>query len=377
MSKNPEDENSKLYSIMDQLPRLSQSLGEFRLRLCYPEIEEADQRCNEWIQTSKPATDTILEGFRPINWKHSNSFRGLGRNEVEGFALIDDAPHITNGLNYIGTNQLFRGKSVGPEPLPGKYVLINKVELYIAVLEGWRPCSLPVSCSSGDMCDSRPGKESCSPIPPTCPASPLVADSTLGCLCPEAGSICEVGQRCDVAGAECSPPTECPNPAGNVDMLDDHPDQTMFNTSEADGWEDMNLTMPEIPILIKAMNGTVVGYIKWLDGKVDLSDDVPIGIVDIETESVSMGRLQRWSNGLMVLIGDFNTNTTTTIIPPIGRVEEKFLEGMMATFQCVHHFFITDGVSFYYKCTTHGVSGTFFHGSKERHWLQLHLPEHW
>ena len=39
--------------------------GGFRLRLCYPELRgEAGGQCNEWLQTSNPASEVEVTGFR-------------------------------------------------------------------------------------------------------------------------------------------------------------------------------------------------------------------------------------------------------------------------------------------------------------------------
>ena len=65
-----------------------------------------------------------------------------------------------------------------------------------------------------------------------------------------------------------------------------------------------------------------------------------IGEVDIANEEILrhgalFGRLERWSNGYMVI-----ANRSV-----VGRLEERFVEGMNSTFQCFHHHFVVGRVS--------------------------------
>ena len=356
MSKNPKDENARLFSTLDQLPRLSQSLGMYRLRQCYPEIEDETNRCSEWVQTSNPATESIITGYKPINWVSTvngarQPFGGLGLNKEETndkgtlFPLIDDVPLGGNWWNNIGARQyhgpdglLGRRKDADSKDITVKGITAKKVELYIAVLRVYIPCH--ALCSEGQMCDNRPGRNHgiCTTSPPTCPDAPLVADTAVGCICGQ--SICARGESCNLAASTCSLPVECPAPAGRPDMLADYPDQLLYNTSEIETWEDLNVEMGVMPVLIKAEDGTVVGsmnmsIIRTVKGTV-------LGELDPETEDIVdennaiLGKVERWSNGNMVILEDGTV---------FGRLEERFIEGMNATFRCDYHYHISKGVS--------------------------------
>ena len=348
MSKNPEDENARLFSILDQLERLSTSLGVFRLRQCYPEHEEPN--CNEWVQSSNPATESTITGFKAINWVRTKNskdkpFGGLGLNEEYKHSLIDDFPENLGDrlfFHAIGSSSEAwegSGKIAGPrDPAPRR---VRKVELYMAVARGWAPCPVPSLCEKGEMCESRLGRsQQCASVPPSCPTNPLlVAHSYEGCLCSAADAICEKGERCDVDAKVCSPLAECPAPEGRPIMEAEHPDQESFETSPLDGWDQMNLSLPEIPILIKDTTGAVVGFIN--ESKIMDSNQMYLGDVDFAKAEISkdgdlIGRLERWSNGMMVIAED----------NVVGKLEERFLEGMNATFHCFHHHFVIGRVSF-------------------------------
>ena len=350
MSKNSEDENALLFSILDQMERLSTSLGVFRLRQCYPEYDEP--KCNEWVQSSNPAKESVIKGFKAINWARTKNsknkpFEGLGLNEKYMDELIDDVPKHTSNANHgyhaIGSSKEIVSGSGNPRlagPIDARDKKeVRKVELYMAVARGWVPCSVPTLCEKGEICDLRPGRSHCTPTPPACPTDPLlVADSTEGCLCLAANAICEQGERCNAETKVCSPLAECAAPEGRPAMEEDHPKQESFDVSPIDGWEDMKLTLPEIPILIKDTTGAVVAFIN--ESKIRDPGQIYLGEVDFETEEISkdgavFGRLERWSNGYMAITED----------GVLGKLEERFLEGMNASFQCFHHHFVIEGVS--------------------------------
>ena len=355
MSKNPDDENARLFSILDQLESLSTSLGVFRLRQCYPQHE--GPKCNEWVQSSNPAKEPVVTGFKAINWVRTKNsqdkpFKGLGRNEKYEDTLMDDVPKHFDGkcfcFHSIGHNKpvekwkgtAYESSIHGYNDGDDNVRKVRKVELYIAVARGWVPCSVPAVCKKGEMCDSRPGRSQCNSIPAACPTNPLlVADSYEGCLCSAAAAICEKGQRCDLDGKVCSPLAECPAPEGRPKMAVAHPTQESFETEPVDGWDDMKLTLPEIPILIKNQAGAVVAIMN--DSKIlNSSRREYIGEVDIANEEilrhgVLFGRLERWSNGYMVIANG----------SVVGRLEERFVEGMNSTFQCFHHHFVVGRVS--------------------------------
>ena len=58
LSSNPATPSAALYSALDTLESYRGREGGFRLRLCYPE------QCNDWLQTSNPASEVAVTGFR-------------------------------------------------------------------------------------------------------------------------------------------------------------------------------------------------------------------------------------------------------------------------------------------------------------------------
>ena len=60
LTKNPDNPEASLYSVLDQLETLRSPEGSLRLRLCYPEL---DGGCNEWVQTSNPATRPDMQAM--------------------------------------------------------------------------------------------------------------------------------------------------------------------------------------------------------------------------------------------------------------------------------------------------------------------------
>ena len=56
MVKNLEIPNAFLFSILKYLEHYRGKDGNFQFKLCYPEVG----KCNEWIQTSNPATETTI-----------------------------------------------------------------------------------------------------------------------------------------------------------------------------------------------------------------------------------------------------------------------------------------------------------------------------
>ena len=65
LSKNPGEPEADLYSVLDQLESLRSVEGSFHFKLCYPEVTgEAGGNCNEWTQTSNPATDSNIAGYQ-------------------------------------------------------------------------------------------------------------------------------------------------------------------------------------------------------------------------------------------------------------------------------------------------------------------------
>ena len=104
LSKNPDNPDANLFSILDQLDKLRSSDGKFRLKLCYPELK----KCNEWIQTSNPAKESIITGFEAVDLaitfnSYNEPWKGLGKdNSGYSPALMDDAPTQHRWCSAIG-----------------------------------------------------------------------------------------------------------------------------------------------------------------------------------------------------------------------------------------------------------------------------------
>ena len=60
LSKNENNPEANLYSILNKLETFRSANGKFRLALCYPQIV-TKKRCNEWYQTSNPAKETTIK----------------------------------------------------------------------------------------------------------------------------------------------------------------------------------------------------------------------------------------------------------------------------------------------------------------------------
>ena len=75
------------------------SCGGFHFKLCYPELVSEGDGCNEWIQTSNPATDSTITGFKPISISfpydsYLENWTGIGIDVTgRNVTLIDDAPN--------------------------------------------------------------------------------------------------------------------------------------------------------------------------------------------------------------------------------------------------------------------------------------------
>ena len=58
LSKNPDNPEAPLYSILSKLESYRNADGSFHFKICYPEKKAAKLgHCNEWIQTSNPVTE--------------------------------------------------------------------------------------------------------------------------------------------------------------------------------------------------------------------------------------------------------------------------------------------------------------------------------
>ena len=102
--------------------------GNFQFKLCYPELD----KCNEWIQSSNPATETEIKGFRAIDLKFKTTVKGgkwagLGKS-ISGPTLMDDTPTTYNWYCAIGASSNYPSNPKIPGPA-GYFV--TEVDLYV------------------------------------------------------------------------------------------------------------------------------------------------------------------------------------------------------------------------------------------------------
>ena len=144
MSKNSDNPSADLYSILDQLENFKSCDG-FHFKLCYPEligVNEGDG-CNEWIQTSNPATESTITGFKPISLSFSNnsylnSWAGIGK-DISGrnSTFIDDVPNEKYWFTAIGSYSYYPStQTTIPGPRNQTDLSLNtfgvhQVELYV------------------------------------------------------------------------------------------------------------------------------------------------------------------------------------------------------------------------------------------------------
>ena len=106
MSKNSDNPDADLYSILNKLEDFRDFEGKFQFKLCYPELSA---KCNEWIQTSNPAIETTITGFVPISLEFTlngagKPWAGLGRSlSLWTRPLMTDSPSANNWFCAIGS----------------------------------------------------------------------------------------------------------------------------------------------------------------------------------------------------------------------------------------------------------------------------------
>jgi hypothetical protein len=143
LEKNPENPDAKLFSIIGKLEDFRLDDGSFHLKICYPEmIENFKPPCNEWIQTSNPAKESSIKGYRAISLAFNKKstggdWGGLALNSLGVTTLIDESPNNANWWFAIGATKNHRrgGYIPGPGPTYSSPPVVNgavkKVELYV------------------------------------------------------------------------------------------------------------------------------------------------------------------------------------------------------------------------------------------------------
>ena len=136
LSKNPENPDAKLYSVLSQLNPLRLEDGSFHLKLCYPELG----KCNEWTQKSNPATSSIIEDFKAIELgfpknSYGKAFVGLGVSPASASStFIDDTPSQSNWWYAIGARRWHgTGTIPGPVDQSGHGKMVKRVELFAEI----------------------------------------------------------------------------------------------------------------------------------------------------------------------------------------------------------------------------------------------------
>ena len=143
LTKNEDNPDAQLFSILNQLEGYRGSDGNFQFKLCYPELN----KCNVWIQSSNPATESDITDFQAISLAFNKTglqrgWTGLGRNTqnyVEERALIDEAS--THGYWFMAVGAFGFWPSIKDGTIPGPWFdpsgqmaqssAIKIVELYV------------------------------------------------------------------------------------------------------------------------------------------------------------------------------------------------------------------------------------------------------
>ena len=135
--------HADLFSILDQLERYRGSDGNFRFKLCYRELTwgEVGRKCNEWIQSSNPLTETTITGFKAISLaftitSYKKPWGGLGKSLSQWpYAAIDDSPSQSYWWFAIGSTRVNNGGIPGPrysdDATHNQFGTVKKVLLYV------------------------------------------------------------------------------------------------------------------------------------------------------------------------------------------------------------------------------------------------------
>ena len=140
LSKNPDNPEADLFSILNKLNHYRNPEGHFHFKLCYPELQGVNGgHCNEWTQSSNPVVQGTVSKFRPISIEFpkdglERSWGGLGRSDwvIDDYAsLLDDTGTEGNWWSAIGAMKYY-GRN-GEHTIPGPLLnYVTRVELFIA-----------------------------------------------------------------------------------------------------------------------------------------------------------------------------------------------------------------------------------------------------
>ena len=140
MNKNLYSPESLLHSRLCCLESYRNTAGQLHLKLCYPEIK--GNNCNEWKQTSNPATEGTIRGFQKIKLAFpkngaGGSWGGLGRSDLHSsHTLMDDTGSAAYWWMAVGASRLYEdghkdGRIPGPWLWNGYNGGYKRVELYV------------------------------------------------------------------------------------------------------------------------------------------------------------------------------------------------------------------------------------------------------
>ena len=141
-SKNIDDPEAKLFSILNRLEDYRRRDGKFRFKLCYPELDwgRDGRHCNEWYQTSNPYMDSTITNFEEIflafeTGIFDTEWGGLGKNPsgFDGDTVMDDTPLHSNWFSAIGAKNYWEGDGFIPgprHPTDANHARVSKVELF-------------------------------------------------------------------------------------------------------------------------------------------------------------------------------------------------------------------------------------------------------
>ena len=143
LSKNPNNPDAKLFSILNQLEDYRNHEGNFHFKVCYPEITGVGgNHCNEWFQSSNPTSEGTTNGYQAISVAFfingaGQSWAGLGFSG-DTATLIDNTGTQAYWFGAIGATKY--APSNGAVTIPGpsvnqhnQHYYINRVQLHVHV----------------------------------------------------------------------------------------------------------------------------------------------------------------------------------------------------------------------------------------------------
>ena len=110
LKRNQNNPDALLFSKLNFLEGYRNKEGKFHFKICFPEIK--GNNCNEWKQTSNPATEGKIRGFQKIKLAFpkngaGGSWGGLGRSELHSsHTLMDDTGSAPYWWMAVGASRI-------------------------------------------------------------------------------------------------------------------------------------------------------------------------------------------------------------------------------------------------------------------------------